>query len=89
MAVSPDGSLIAFGGASGYAHLMCGKQKTSIVDVKQNCPLRSLTFLSDQHLVTSGVDADVYVWDVRNTSRCLQRCFIISIDCVRFVIFVA
>lgn len=32
-----------------------------------------MSFLSESVLVTSGLDADVYVWDVRNTSRCLKR----------------
>ena len=53
---------------------MDGSTKLPIMDVKMNSPLRAECFLDDSTLVTSGVDAEVYVWDLRYTARCLTRC---------------
>jgi U3 small nucleolar RNA-associated protein 18 len=73
MIVSPNGSKIAFAGAAGYIHILCGKLKTWIMDLKMNTAVRSLFFLDEMTLVTSGLDADVYTWDLRNNGRCIKR----------------
>lgn len=81
MAMSADGGYVAFGGNGGYAHVFSGKYKTKCFDVKMNCPLRALAFRGDSTLLTSGLDSEVYVWDLRHTARCLQRLvsFLISL----------
>lgn len=40
-----------------------------------NCKMKAMAFADEHTLVTSGVDADVYVWDLRATgnARCLHR----------------
>ena len=73
MAVSPLGTKIAFGGAGGYIHIVCGVQKTPMVDVKMNTAVRSITFLDENRLLSSGLDADVYIWDLRYQGRCLGK----------------
>lgn len=73
MLVSPEGTRLAFLGASGYIHLACGRQKTWVMDLKMNTAARSGAFLSEHVLVTSGLDADVYTWDLRMQGRCVAR----------------
>lgn len=73
MAVCPDGSKIAFAGAGGYIHVLSGQQKTWMMDIKMNTAVRAITFASDTMMMTAGLDADVYTWDIRNTSRCVSR----------------
>lgn len=73
MIISPNGSKIAFAGAAGYIHILCGKMKTWIMDLKMNTAVRSLYFLDEMTLVTSGLDADVYTWDLRNKGKCVKR----------------
>jgi len=73
MSLSPEGNRIAFVGKSGYIHVLDGRQKTWICDVKMNSGCRAATFANERTLITSGVDADVYVWDLRRTGRCLTR----------------
>jgi len=73
MAASPEGSLLAFRGASGYVHLCSGASKQWSMEVKMNTAVRSHCFLDELTLATSGVDADVYIWDLRKTGRCVAR----------------
>lgn len=73
MSVSPDGSKIAFVGAGGYVHICNGSSKTWMADVKMNGAARVATFVGNTTLATSGLDAEVYIWDLRYTSRCLSR----------------
>ena len=71
--MSPEGTKLAFLGASGYIHVACGRQKTWMMDLKMNSAARAGAFLNEQTLVTSGLDADVYTWDLRMQGRCLSR----------------
>lgn len=73
MAVSPDGSKIAFAGRGGYIHICCGKLKTWMMDLKMNTAVRALYFIDEETLVTSGLDAEVYIWDLRRSGRCIRR----------------
>jgi len=73
MALSPEGSRIAFVGAGGYTHLLCGRYKTWQMDVKTNSAVRSASFGDENTLFVSGLDADVYKFDLRMHSRCLSR----------------
>jgi U3 small nucleolar RNA-associated protein 18 len=73
LAVSPEGEKIAFGGGAGYIHLCSGKTKTWMMDLKMNTSVRSLCFKDEVTLVSSGLDADVYIWDLRKTGKCLKR----------------
>lgn len=69
MCVTPSGSHIAFAGAGGYVHIVCGRLKTWQMDVKMNCACRAISFADEHTLVTSGLDAEVYVWDLRPRQR--------------------
>lgn len=71
--VSTEGSFIAVAGAGGYTHLFCGRNKTWVMDLKMNCAVKVTEFLDEKTVATSGVDADVYVWDLRYTGTCLKR----------------
>ena len=73
MAVSPRGTKIAFAGVGGYIHIVCGIQKTIMFDIKMNTAVRCMTFTDEDRLITSGLDADVYFWDLRYQGRCLGK----------------
>lgn len=73
LTVSPEGSKIAFGGSGGYVYVCDGRLKTMMMELKMNSGVRALTFIDEMTLVTSGVDADVYVWDLRKNGRCCKR----------------
>jgi U3 small nucleolar RNA-associated protein 18 len=73
MSVSPSGSRLAFQGAAGHIHIADGVSKNWIMDLKMNTAARSMTFLNDNTLCTSGVDAQVYLWDTRAVGRCITR----------------
>jgi hypothetical protein len=38
-----------------------------------NTAVRSHCFLDELTMATSGLDADVYIWDLRKTGRCVAR----------------
>ena len=59
---SPEGTKIAIQGVGGYTHLLDGISKLHITDLKMNSSLRSCAFLNETMCVTSGLDADVYIW---------------------------
>lgn len=73
MVVSPEGSSIAFAGTGGYIHLVSGRSKTWMCDIKMNSAVRSMTFLDDNTLVTAGHDAEVYLWDLRRSGKCISK----------------
>lgn len=56
-----------------------GKNKMHAMDVKMNTACRTVSFLPSHHtgedhlMLSSGLDADVYLWDLRHTGRCLSR----------------
>lgn len=50
-----------------------GASKQWALEVKLNTAVRSHCFLDELTLATSGVDADVYIWDLRKTGRCVAR----------------
>ena len=72
-AVSPEGSRLAFLGAGGYTHIVDGRNKVWQMDVKCNTAVRAATFSDESTLFTSGLDADVYQWDLRMSARCVSR----------------
>jgi len=73
MTASSDGKMLAFRGSSGYVHICSGNTKQWISEIKMNSAVRSHCFLNDHLMATSGLDADVYVWDLRKTGRCVSR----------------
>ena len=50
-----------------------GASKQWAMEVKLNTAVRSHCFIDELTLATSGVDADVYIWDLRKTGRCVAR----------------
>ena len=75
---SADGAVggpikMAVSGSSGYIHILDAHRKTWLTDVKMNTGSRSLCFYDDNTLISSGVDAGVYIWDLRHTGRCLHK----------------
>jgi WD40 repeat protein len=73
MKVSPEGTSISVGGSSGYVHILNGKLKTETSRIKMNSIVKSISYHDENTLITSGVDADVYIWDLRKSSRCVER----------------
>jgi U3 small nucleolar RNA-associated protein 18 len=75
MEVSPLGSKLAFLGTEGYVHIADARSKQWIGDLKMNCTSRAVTFLDELTCVTSGFDADIYLWDLRHSHRprCVSR----------------
>lgn len=64
---------MAVAGASGYVHILDAHRKQWISDIKMNTGARCMCFYDDNTFVSSGVDAGVYVWDLRYTGRCLHK----------------
>ena len=73
MSCSQDGSRIAILGSSGYIHIMNGNNKNWIMNLKMNCMATAFTFYDEYSGVSSGIDADIYQWDLRYTGRCINR----------------
>ena len=38
-----------------------------------NSEVKSLSFQNETTLISSGVDAEVYIWDIRKTSKCIAK----------------
>lgn len=55
------------------SHFLSGASKQWAMEVKLNTAVRSHCFLDELTLATSGLDADVYIWDLRKTGRCVAR----------------
>ena len=75
--LSPSGDMTAFSGNGGYIHICNSLQKTWMMDLKMNSGVRSCAFINDWQLVSSGVDAEVYIWDIRYSNRCIERYYMI------------
>jgi U3 small nucleolar RNA-associated protein 18 len=73
MVVSPEGSRIAFLGQGGYVHIADGRTRAWQCDVKMNTAARAAVFSDEHSLISSGLDADIYKWDLRMTGRCVSR----------------
>lgn len=74
MFLSPSGNKIAFLGSRGYVHLADGKSKQWMFDMKMNSSARTGCFLDDNYCITSGFDAEIYLWDLRyNNGKCVTK----------------
>ena len=73
MVLSPDGTNAALLGSGGSTHILNTRSKGWTHHLKMNSGTRSATFLNDHTVVTSGVDADIYIWDLRQSGRCMNR----------------
>jgi U3 small nucleolar RNA-associated protein 18 len=71
LCVSPSGMCTAFTLKDGWVGVVDNRSpQRCMAEVKMNGTARSLAFTGgddDRFLVTSGGDADVYVWDLRNS----------------------
>ena len=66
--------VVAFLGQDGQVPLVSLKSMTTIGSVKMNGSARAGVFSSDgQRLMTAGGDGVIYVWDLRNQSRCIEK----------------
>ncbi len=74
MSVSPEGSRIGFVGSHGYIHIADGASKQFIIDLKINATLKNISFLNEHLCITSGYDAEVYLWDLRyQNGKCISK----------------
>jgi WD40 repeat protein len=74
MTVSPEGTRLGFIGSHGYVHIADSNSKQWIVDFKMNCTLRSMSFLNENTCITSGYDAEIYLWDIRYPNgKCISK----------------
>lgn len=72
--VGADNPMLAFLGADGHVPLVSLKSKSCVGSVKMNGTSRSAVFSQDgRRLLTAGGDGTVYVWDLRNQRRCIER----------------
>jgi U3 small nucleolar RNA-associated protein 18 len=72
--VGADHPMLAFLGADGHVPLVSLKSRSCIGAVKMNGTARSAVFSADgTRLLTAGGDGTVYVWDLRNQRRCVER----------------
>jgi U3 small nucleolar RNA-associated protein 18 len=55
MVTSPLGTRIAFAGHGGYVHIVCGRMKTWQMDLKMNTPCRSIVFIDEDTIASSGL----------------------------------
>jgi U3 small nucleolar RNA-associated protein 18 len=69
-----DQPLLAFLGQDGHIPLVSLKSMTTVGSVKMNGSSRAGVFSSDgRRLMTAGGDGVIYVWDLRNQSRCVEK----------------
>eukprot|EP00184_Porphyridium_aerugineum_P001590 CAMPEP_0184708300 /NCGR_PEP_ID=MMETSP0313-20130426/37705_1 /TAXON_ID=2792 /ORGANISM="Porphyridium aerugineum, Strain SAG 1380-2" /LENGTH=561 /DNA_ID=CAMNT_0027169885 /DNA_START=34 /DNA_END=1715 /DNA_ORIENTATION=- len=76
MYASPDGKMLVFGGdKDGRATLVCSRTKRISGSVKMNAQCMGVAFPGDdgQQILTYGNDANVYLWDVRMQTRCVEK----------------
>lgn len=73
MVVAPDGDTACFLGASGYLHLFSQRSKQWSMNLKMNSAARSAVFIGEHAIATSGLDAEIYIWDIRRPGKCLNR----------------
>ena len=73
MIVSPEGSRLAFLGEGGYVHVADGRTKAWQCDIKMNTAARAAVFSDENSLISSGLNADIYKWDLRKTGHCMAR----------------
>ena len=66
--------LLAFLGADGHVPLVSLDSRSYVGSVKMNGTARSAAFSANGlHLLTGGGDGTVYIWDLRNQRRCIER----------------
>ena len=71
--VSPDNQLIVFQGRDGYIPLLSNKTKQWIANLKMNGSVTDVAFTpNSRHLLSTGSDGQVYVWDL-NTRDCIHQ----------------
>lgn len=69
-----DHPMLAFLGVDGHVPLVSLKSRSCVGAVKLNGTARSAVFTADgSRLLTAGGDGTVYVWDLRNQRRCVER----------------
>eukprot|EP01036_Dinobryon_divergens_P023637 gene23637-32007_t len=73
MTISPSGDTAGFLGPNGSLHLLSTRSKQWNMHLRMNSAARSISFLGDHTLISSGLDADVYVWDIRRPGKCINR----------------
>lgn len=73
MTISPSGDTAGFLGPSGSLHLLSTRSKQWNMHLQMNSAARAISFLGDHTLISSGLDADVYVWDIRRPGKCINR----------------
>ena len=73
MLVSPEGTRLAFLGTGGYVHIADARSKAWTGDVKMNTAARAAVFSDENTLISSGMAADIYKWDLRMAGRCVNR----------------
>ena len=81
MTISPNGDTAGFLGPSGSLHLLSTRTKQWNMHLRMNSAARAIAFLGDNTLLSSGLDADVYVWDIRRPGKCINR-YISSVLCI-------
>ena len=56
-----------------YNYRMKIRLKTETSKLKMNTSITALAYRDDNTLISGGEDADIYVWDLRKTAKCLER----------------
>ena len=71
---SPTGDILAVAGRRGYVHLVDWRRGGGQVvgSLKMNSGIKDLWWSNDQHLMTLGGNAEVYLWDVGGR-QCVRR----------------
>lgn len=73
MWTSPDGRWLAFAGNQGSILLLDASSKRLVTTLKMNGLCNAGCFSADSSVMfTHGSDAEIYLWDLRSTKRCLH-----------------
>lgn len=70
--VSPDGNQLAFLGSDGFLHFASSDTLHYMYSLKMNGSIDAAAYQSNDTVLTTGGDGEVYVWDLRKR-RCTQR----------------
>lgn len=73
MIVSPNSTTMIVASSNGTSHVIDTRHKSWICDLKMNSQVKAISYLDETLVLTSSLDANVYLWDLRFSGKCVSR----------------